>query len=172
MKIDLSQFVGKKVDVVLRSGKILYSVTVSFYNSSLFPYEIDGETYKKDGHWEHTIYLGSVLPAEEDIVKIKLSTMKKYEQIENQIAGLQKEVERLKNEEKKEKLPECFNRKYTIAVLNGNLSSLGHAFRWSSTPQGLMHWERIQSGLEVLTNEDIIQLQKWVILSYQQEENK
>ena len=103
------------------------------------------------------------------------TTMKKYEKIENQIAELSKEVERLKNEEKEEerrdKLPEGFNRKFTIAVLNGNLSSLVFAFQWDSTPQGHLHWKSIRMG-DVLTNEDIIQLQKWVILSYQQEETK
>ena len=97
---------------------------------------------------------------------------KKYEKIENQIAELQKEVERLKKEEEEEKLPEQFSREYTIAALNGNLLYLNTAFKWDSTPQGLFYWRNIRCGHEVLTSEDIIQLQKWVILSYQQEENK
>jgi hypothetical protein len=102
--------------------------------------------------------------------------MKKYEQLENQIAELKKEVERLKNEEKKEeekdKLPLNFGRKDVIGFLNGKHNRLQTAFTWNSTPQGHEHWKYIYMGMNPLTNEDIIQLQKWVILSYQQEENK
>jgi hypothetical protein len=101
--------------------------------------------------------------------------MKKYEQLENRISELQKEVERLKKEEEeeeKDKLPESFDRKPTIKVLDGDLSSLNSAFIWSSTLQGEQYWSIIAKGYEVLTYADIIQLQKWVILSYQQEENK
>ena len=167
MTIDLSQFLGKKVDVVLRNGNIFYSVTVSAWNNLSFQYKINEQTYKRDGSWEN-VFLN-----ENDIVKIELSTMKKYEKLEGQIAELQKEVERLKKEEEeKDKLPESFLRKRTLEVLNGNPSSLAFAFTWKSTPQGLLYWTNIARGYEDLTSEDIIQLQKWVILSYQQQENK
>ena len=102
--------------------------------------------------------------------------MKKYEQIENQIAELKKEVERLKNEEKKEeeknKLPLLFSRTDVIGFLDGKHYRLQRAFNWQTTPQGHNHWSHIFEGKKSLTNEDIIQLQKWVILSYQQDENK
>ena len=122
MEIDLSHFLGKKVDVELRNGNSFYSVTVSVCNRPIYPYEINGQTYKRDGSWDNVLHLGEWRLNENDIVKIELSTMKKYEKIENQIAELKKEVESLKKEEKEEeelgKLPdEVFNRKLTLEVL-------------------------------------------------------
>jgi|LakMenEpi03Aug12_release.lakeMendotaPanAssembly.Ray.scaffolds.fasta_scaffold00953_94 hypothetical protein len=100
--------------------------------------------------------------------------MKKYEQLEACITDLQKEVERLKGEEKSEmaNFPTGLDREEAIKVLNGNVSSLIYAFPWFKTPQGVDYWRKIYEGKEPLTNEDILQLQQWVIFSYQREIDK
>jgi hypothetical protein len=77
--------------------------------------------------------------------------MKKYEQLETKI----------------ERLP-SLTREDAIKVLNGDLESLVYAFLWSETPQGNDYWRKICEGLEPLTEEDILYLEKWVALSCQQ----
>lgn len=182
-KIDLSQFVGKTVDVTLRSGRSLFSVLVETIASVGYPYIIAGECYKRDGYWDYS------RDDLDDIVKIQLSTpeqpMDKYDKLEfieskiaelqTQTAEFQKEVERLKNlenEEKEEELPDSFIREFVIKVLNGDRDYLGSAFLWCSTPQGDKFWRENRDKRNTLTNEAIIQLQKWVIKSYEQEFGK
>jgi hypothetical protein len=77
--------------------------------------------------------------------------MGKYEQLETKI----------------ERLPSLV-REDAIKVLNGDLKSLVYAFLWYQTPQGNDYWCKIYEGLEPLTEGDILHLQKWVALSYQQ----
>ena len=84
-----------------------------------------------------------------NIVKIKPIKMKKYEQLENQIKELQAEVERLKKEEEKPKLPEDFSRQNSIAFLeNPNSTLLSDAFSWITTSQGLQYWAEIRNCLK------------------------
>ena len=93
------------------------------------------------------------------------------EEHQKQVQKLQAQVERLKKEEQDSKLPECFNREPVISYLNKqNYTNLNCAFIWSSTPQGHDYWCSI-SRLEPhkVPDEAIIQLQKWVIQSYQQQ---
>lgn len=98
--------------------------------------------------------------------------MTKYEELENKIKELQAEVDRLKKEERNP-LPEGFNRKNVLNILNGKepLESLYSAFEFNTTEQGYRHWSNIaecryQNWLDY---QDIIRLQEWVILSYQQQ---
>jgi predicted nuclease with TOPRIM domain len=98
--------------------------------------------------------------------------MKKYQELEQKIKELQEEVERLKEEEikKLKKLPKDFDIQYTLDVLEDPSKyyyKLMNSFRWSDTKQGVDYWVKIQAGSEVITPEDIIQLQKWCILYYQ-----
>ena len=93
------------------------------------------------------------------------------EEHQKQVQKLQAQVELLKKEEQESKLPVHFDREYTINFLkNPNKRSLNYAFEWSSTPQGVDYWYRI-SLLEShkVPEEAIIQLQKWVIQSYQKQ---
>jgi small nuclear ribonucleoprotein (snRNP)-like protein len=85
LKLNLSQFVDKEVDVELRGGKTLYSTTVSISGSIHSPYVIEGETYRSDGSWEALFDHGSWealfdrgrrLPNNKDIVNIQLSEPK------------------------------------------------------------------------------------------------
>jgi hypothetical protein len=106
----------------------------------------------------------------------------RYEELEQQIQTLQEEhqkrvqelqeqVELLKKEEQESKLPEDFNREHAISYLNEpNRSVLDWVFKWRSTPQGYHYWCSI-ALLEPheVPNEAIIQLQKWVIQSYQEQ---
>jgi hypothetical protein len=98
--------------------------------------------------------------------------MKKYQDLENKVKELQAEIERLKQEEKEDKLPEGFDRDYALKFLkNYSCYDLERAFYWSYTPQGDDYWRNIHHPLENnpkygVPDEVIIQIQKWVILSF------
>lgn len=98
--------------------------------------------------------------------------MKKYQELEAKIAELQQEVERLKKEEKNS-LPENFKRSIVLEIVDSPLTRynlLEHAFNWSSSHQRRHnYWSAINDGSQFMTKDDIIQLQKWVIISYQQQ---
>jgi len=93
-----------------------------------------------------------------------MSYSEKYEQLESKIQELQKEVERLKKEEADNKLPDFFYVSRVKKVIAGDISSLNGAFDWDVTPQGYNYWEGIYHTFQPLTDNDIIQLQKWVII--------
>jgi conjugal transfer/entry exclusion protein len=97
--------------------------------------------------------------------------MKKYEQLENQIQELQKEVQRLKREERLNKLPDGFCIDNAKKVIGGNTNALRHAFLWKDTPQGDEYWRNIftESKKLSLSKSDIIQIQRWIIIA---QENK
>ena len=99
----------------------------------------------------------------------------RYQELENQVKELQKEIDRLKKEEQESKLPAAFRRESAINFLNEpNWSDCDDMFIWASTPQGEDYWLEIfdylgvDSGYKV-PEEAIIQLQKWVIQSYQEQ---
>ena len=69
-KLNLSQFVGKEVDVELRGGKILLNTLVSANGSESYPYTIGRLSYKIDGCYDNRP------PHDNDIVKIQLSNPK------------------------------------------------------------------------------------------------
>lgn len=98
--------------------------------------------------------------------------MTKYEELEKKIKELQKEVDRLKKEEQNP-LPEGFNRQKVLNILNGkeSIQSLYAAFEFNTTKQGYKYWENIAECRfqNYLDAQDIIKLQQWVILSYQQQ---
>jgi hypothetical protein len=98
--------------------------------------------------------------------------MKKYQELETKIKELQAEIERLKQEEQEEKLPTNFQRNHALEFLKtyfcGNLHK---AFNWDDTPQGYEYWKNIYEPLRynpkyVVPDKAIIQIQKWVILSF------
>jgi hypothetical protein len=102
--------------------------------------------------------------------------MKKYQDLENKVKELQAEIERLKKEEKEEKedkLPTHFNRDNALKFLKTYSDyDLHGAFSWGATPQGYDYWFNIYKSLRntpkyVVSDVVIIQIQKWVILSYQ-----
>jgi small nuclear ribonucleoprotein (snRNP)-like protein len=68
MTIDLSEFIGKTVDITLRNGESLFSTLVEVGINTTFPYNVLEECYKRDGSWDY------VDGNELDIVEIKLST--------------------------------------------------------------------------------------------------
>ena len=108
--------------------------------------------------------------------------MNKYQELEQQIQTLQEEhqkrvqklqeqVELLKKEEQESKLPEEFNRERVISFLNNpNYTDLAESFRWDLTPQGSLYWySTARLEPHKVPEQAIIQLQKWVIQSYQQQ---
>ena len=98
-----------------------------------------------------------------------MSYSEKYQQLENQIQELQKEVKRLKEEEVNNKLPQEFVIENVKKVINtGDTDYLDEAFNWSDTKQGYNYWGDIFDDVEPLRKKDIIQLQKWVIMYLEQ----
>ena len=91
--------------------------------------------------------------------------MKKYEQLEIQIEELQKEVQRLKREERLNKLPDAFVIDSAKKVTEGSTTALMYAFKWTSTPQKDGYWRSIMVGTQKLNKSDIIQIQRWIIIA-------
>lgn len=179
MTADLSQYVGQKVEVTYEDGSHeVGKVTENenrFGTSQLYyafhPDKGYRGAYTKDGFvWPCRT------PNVKNIIHIKPLTMKKYEQLENQIKELQAEVEHLKKEEEaRTKLPEAFSRKSAIAFLeNPSANLLCGAFVWSSTSQGEVYWRNIESSLHKnlsykVPQEAIMAIQSWVIESYKEQ---
>lgn len=95
---------------------------------------------------------------------------------QRKVNELQAEVDRLKAQENEDKLPEDFRRDAILKFLTGlDDNDLCCGLSWESTPQGCDYWHKIANSLYILKSsykvpdEAIIQLQKWVIMSYQQE---
>ena len=99
--IDLSQFVDKKVRVTLRNG----GVEEGFVKNTLhydYPFSINLNHYSNNGEWKHSEH------RKYDIIQIEeIKPMNKYEELEKQVAEMQKEIDRLKGEEEKN----CLNLK-------------------------------------------------------------
>ena len=100
-----------------------------------------------------------------------MSYSEKYQQLENQIQELQKEVKRLKEEEVNNKLPNIFEIALVKKILDtGDTGYLDDAFDWEDTKQGYTYWGEIFDDVEPLRKKDIIQLQKWVIMYLEQKQ--
>jgi hypothetical protein len=108
--IDLSQFVNKKVRVTFRNGE-MRDCDIRFYpiRTATYPYIISyviGDkrtelTYTREGRLD---LCTNTTPG--DIIRIEeIKPMNKYEELENKVAEMQKEIDRLKREEKKENYP-------------------------------------------------------------------
>jgi hypothetical protein len=76
MTIDLSQFVGKTVDVTLNNEQTHLSVKVKANKSDVYPYAVAGATYTKEGYFSVNWQYGrhSHVETISDIKEIKLST--------------------------------------------------------------------------------------------------
>jgi hypothetical protein len=105
--------------------------------------------------------------------------MKKYQELEDKIAQLQQEVDRLKEEEKQNKLPKEFNRDACIRFVQTFSSpDLKNSFSWKDTPQGYVYWVEIHSNIHYtpdsykVPKDAIIYIQGLIIKSYQQENSK
>lgn len=177
MTVDLSQYLNQEVEVTYEDGdtdigKVTRNTNVQFGLSDLHYYfqgSSNSSSYTKDGfYWTIRGYNAH------NIVKIEPIAMSKYEQLENQIRGLQAEVERLKKEEEKTKLPKGFSRENAIAFLEApSPGKLDLAFPWCKTPQGTNYWGDISSSLikdssYKVPQEAIMAIQSWVIESYKE----
>ena len=126
-------------------------------------------TNKKCNHevkrykWEHNPQ------PHKQLTNKQMSYSEKYQQLENQIQELQKEVKRLKEEEVNNKLPRNFAIDVVKKILDtGDVDYFDDAFDWEDTKQGYTYWADIYNDLEPLRKKDIIQLQKWVIMYLEQ----
>jgi hypothetical protein len=171
MKINLSKFVGQEVEATFQNGKtIVGEVTYcpQGHSSCELEYKIGSEVFKMftvDG-----FYWTNRSPSLYNIIKIK--SMKKYQKLEQQVKELQKEIDRLKEEEKQNKIPKCFKLDLALSFLDSpNKCDLYDMFDWDPSPQGYIFWKLIYDNLEQNSNykvpdEAIIQIQKWVIEYY------
>jgi len=98
--------------------------------------------------------------------------MNKYQQLEEKIQELQEELERLKKEEQENKLPDRFKIESVLEFLEdtSKVYLIDDCFTWDTTPQGSEYWCKLYDEERTMTDRDIIQLQKWCILYYQQEQ--
>jgi uncharacterized small protein (DUF1192 family) len=107
--INLSQFVGKQVRVTFRNGcicegKVLLNTTKS---QVTYPYYFKNTAYE-GGYTKDGFELDCTEPTAGDIIHIEeIKPMNKYEELEKQVAEMQKEIDRLKGEEEKN----CLNLK-------------------------------------------------------------
>lgn len=111
-------------------------------------------------------------------IKLPEKPMKKSEEIQPQIAQLQKDLEMTMEEERLEEpyrtTPEGYNNDYCLAILDDptgfEKTWLSEAFVWRGTMQGYDFWENEYGNYRLhgkpLSDEAIIQLQKWVITWY------
>lgn len=173
MTIDLNQFVGEKVTVVLRSGSTKTG-KIQRTASSNWPYRLKGEdiceTYTQEGSvWQQ----GRECPS--DIVAIRMETslsldrsnLEKLQAQREQLVAQMESLDQKIAEAKKKVLPEDFDRYHALRYLDNpqDKVSLDFAFVWRKTPQGHDHWFDISQDRRKLTFEDIVWIQKWVIQS-------
>ena len=106
-------------------------------------------------------------------------SMKKSEQIKLQIAQLEVKLKVATKAERAEELshtllPKGFNREYLMSILDNPTGFdrwiLSGTFHWCTTPQGIDFWENEYQNYRLhgkpLSDEAIIQIQKWIITSY------
>ena len=145
---------------------------IGLYKETSHYDDLDGVlhcTNKKCNHevkrykWEHNPQ------PRKQLTNKKMSYSEKYQQLENQIEELQKEVKRLKEEEVNNKLPNRFAIDVVKKILDdGDGDYFDDAFDWEDTKQGYTYWADIYNDVEPLRKKDIIQLQKWVIMYLEQ----
>jgi hypothetical protein len=104
--------------------------------------------------------------------------MKKSEQIKLQITQLEGELkvatEAERAEELSHTLPKGFDRESLMSILDNPMDFDGAllygTFHWDTTPQGIDFWQNERDSYRLdgkpLSDEAIIQIQKWVIMSY------
>ena len=178
MTIDLSNYLDKEVTITFRDGYKYTGVIEKSVLDNRRPYTIFSRLYYKNGK-----RYDDASSLDDDIIHIELTQkpMTKYEQLQTEIKELkalrekedakikelEKEIESLKEEEKKDKLPGKFNREFAIKYLETQRGYyLKTSFEWRTAPKGYLYWDAICSGESPLTDEDIIQIQKWIIMSY------
>ena len=145
---------------------------IGLYKETSHYDDLDGVlhcTNKKCNHevkrykWEHNPQ------PHKQLTNKQMSYSEKYQQLENQIEELQKEVKRLKEEEVNNKLPNRFAIDVVKKILDdGDTGYLDDAFDWEDTKQGYTYWADIYNDLQSFRKKDIIQLQKWVIMYLEQ----
>ena len=145
---------------------------IGLYKETSHYDDLDGVlhcTNKKCNHevkrykWEHNPQ------PHKQLTNKQMSYSEKYQQLENQIQELQKEVKRLKEEEVNNKLPRNFAIDVVKKILDdGDVDYFDDAFDWEDTKQGYTYWADIYNDLQSFRKKDIIQLQKWVIMYLEQ----
>ncbi len=92
----------------------------------------------------------------------------RLKKIETQIKRLENEKKQIEEEIKKRFIPDQFNLKDCLFILDDPCSTrskdaLEFAFNWESTIQGHTYWEAISYGRHDFSDLDIQSIQTWVI---------
>jgi hypothetical protein len=155
--IDLSQFVDKQVRVTFRNGNFdSGTVNITTINP-MFPYFYTGrslkEYYNRDGlrsYHKHLFLAWDIIQIEE------IKTMKKYEQLENQVAEMQKEIDRLKREEKNYPNLKPVEIIRTVRLTPEEYFEYCEKFGWEPTEEGYVeYYSDTNDNNESFTDEDV-----------------
>jgi hypothetical protein len=100
MTVNLSLYLNKEVHVTFHNGATETGIIVKnnsdkYVRTHPFMWNRTGRIHRKNG----SCSIDPSIPLMDDIIKIELVEKPKYQQLEEQIAAMQKEVERLKKEE-------------------------------------------------------------------------
>jgi hypothetical protein len=133
--INLSRFVGKKVRVTFRNGDTAEGEISKDDYYSVFPFNL--RCLIKDGIvnkcYTITGRFNLIIPVGTDIIQIEeIKPMSKYEELEKQVAEMQKEIDRLKREEKK--YPDLKPMKVTRTVIYTPEEYFEHCKDWEEEP--------------------------------------
>jgi hypothetical protein len=175
--VDLSQYLGKNVEVVLRSGDVFTGMILrSRLPYGNHPFMFNDDTYTKTGN----LYV-DLRMSQYDIISIRIiddgdsceEMKQKLQELHLKMERMQKEIESLRSV-KKQSLPEDFRRKDCLKLLGNEVSvtALGFAFRWGRTPQGFVYWSDICKGLKEgkpIPEDAKNYIKDMVILSYREE---
>lgn len=184
MTINLDNYVGNTVVVDFRDGST-WTASLQRHDSTHYPFFLSKSnsdfyhTYTEDGHiWSNKE------PHDYDIVRIRIfdSHSRVYnpnlDELQRQEADLKRklqetqakleEVQAQIKQAERDRLPLNFNREFALRFLANptDTHSLDWAFSWSSTPQGHGYWLNISDHPSRLSQDDIIQIQTWIIQSF------
>lgn len=189
MNINLHDYVGNTVVVNFRNGST-WTASLERHDSWHYPFLLT----KDDSCSCHSYTNGGRIRSHEedhdyDIVRIrilynqspvfnsKLAELRRQkEDLERTLQETQTQLEKVQaqiEQAERDRLPDSFNREQALRFLADptNTHALDWAFEWVSTPQGYLHWARIDNDPTKLTSDDIIQIQTWVIQSFYEGEN-
>lgn len=187
MTINLDNYVGNMVVVDFRDGST-WAASLKRHDSMHYPFLLtkdDSEfyhTYTENGHiWsdeedhDYDIVRIRILYNQSPVFNSKLAELRRQkEDLERTLQETQTQLEKVQaqiEQAERDRLPDSFNREQALRFLADPMShALNWAFQWSSTPQGYLHWAKIDNDPTKLTSDDIIQIQTWVIQSFYESE--
>lgn len=157
--VNLSHWVNKEATVTYKNGQT-DSYKVKRCPSNYLYYEVGNLPYTIDG-----IHLPN---PDFDIIKIQPTMNKKAEQLKKQIKELQEQLDNIERS-----IPEGFGADKVYKFLyNCPDDGLDAIFWGKNTEEGEDYWLNVSLNRNKRTDDDTIQLQKWIIESYRKQLGK